>query len=50
MLQQIKNNYIIITLVILTSIVVLSIISPYLPHSLAYTNEISEKKISFSDI
>jgi len=44
MLKQIKNNYIIITLVILTSIVVLSIISPYLPHSLAYTNEISEKK------
>ncbi len=43
MLQQIKNNYI-ITLVILPSIIVLSIISLSLSNSLAYTNEISEKK------
>jgi hypothetical protein len=44
MLKQIKNNYI-VTLVILTSIVVLSLHSLILlPYSLAYTNEISEKK------
>jgi len=43
MFQQLKNNYI-ITSTILTSIVVISIISLILPYSLAYNNEISEKK------